>query len=637
MKLFANARPATLGACSLLAAALAGCASQPASDNHHSLSSQPASARGEHLLMLDDSHWLSVGPDAPIQLGQQGSNRADIWQGNWSGEFLDAKQHGEQIKVISLDDQQRLHLLTLNSRYELQQDALGPVVTQPLEGLCLYAPQGDALQLFLLDESATAQQLMLSVDGKGPKASLKTTLLRSFATAPGAEYCVTDDQRDQLYISEQATGVWAMNARAESDPSRAMIDLTQPFGHIREEAGALSIQQGSLWLAEAKSNQLHQYRLSDRQYLGNWQLPEDIKIDTLLSLSDGKLSGAMNKHDKSLVTLQLPSVAASVDNSHIVNIAASQETDPVGTLGDAADDPAIWVNPHNPQQSRVLGTNKKHSLNVYDLQGKQLQELAVGRVNNVDVRQGFSLRGKPMDIATASHRDLIGISMFSIDPKSGKVAEAGVIPTSLKSVYGLCMYKNQAGDIFTIINSEDGHFEQYQITDSANGWQGKLVRQFAVATQPEGCAADDRNQRLFLGEENRAVWTLDAEPDASTAMTEVAGVGDVLVADIEGMDIYQTADANYLVVSSQGNDSYAVYSADAPYQYLGRFRVGMNADKGIDGASETDGLTVTSANLGADYPQGMLVVQDGRNLMPEQSQNFKYVDWRSIQQQLKLR
>jgi 3-phytase len=26
----------------------------------------------------------------------------------------------------------------------------------------------------------------------------------------------------------------------------------------------------------------------------------------------------------------------------------------------------------------------------------------------------------------------------------------------------------------------------------------------------------------------------------------------------------------------------------------------------------------------------MMVVQDGRNLMPEQNQNFKYIDWREI-------
>ena len=34
--------------------------------------------------------------------------------------------------------------------------------------------------------------------------------------------------------------------------------------------------------------------------------------------------------------------------------------------------------------ARILGTNKKQGLLVYDLQGKQTQLLEVGRLNNVD-------------------------------------------------------------------------------------------------------------------------------------------------------------------------------------------------------------------------------------------------------------
>ncbi|MBQ0725779.1 MAG: phytase, partial [Thalassolituus oleivorans] len=37
-----------------------------------------------------------------------------------------------------------------------------------------------------------------------------------------------------------------------------------------------------------------------------------------------------------------------------------------------------------------------------------------------------------------------------------------------------------------------------------------------------------------------------------------------------------------------------------------------------------------------DYPQGLLVVQDGRNLLPNEKQNFKYVSWHEIQSSLNL-
>ena len=56
--------------------------------------------------------------------------------------------------------------------------------------------------------------------------------------------------------------------------------------------------------------------------------------------------------------------------------------------------------------------------------------------------------------------------------------------------------------------------------------------------------------------------------------------------------------------------------------------------RGIDGVSETDGLEVTSAALGPDFPQGLMVAQDGRNIAPEERQNFKFVSWADIIQAL---
>ncbi|WP_369857376.1 phytase [Candidatus Thalassolituus haligoni] len=603
---------------------------------------------GEHLLVLPGHHSFSIGPDSPAQLTDTQTGQPD-WQASWRGELLDAREmtaNGQTvIKIVSLDQQNQLHLLTLvastdtKSGYTLQQDAVSAPLQQPLEGLCLYAPLSNSqpanLQLFLLGEDAMARQLVLNPAANGSASpphttQLNTTLLRQFATAPGAQYCVADDQRDTLYISEESVGVWRMNARAESDAAREMIDLTHPFGHIQGQAGAITLSQGSLWLAESEGHRLHQYQQDNGRYLGHTLLAETIAIDTLLTLPQDTRAGALDKHSGSLITLELPSLPAIEVTDVITTVVANGETQPVKKAGDAADDPAIWVNPNQPDASRVLGTNKKQGLYVYDLDGTELQELLVDRVNNVDLRQGFHYRNQPMDIAAASQRDRHSIALFRIQPQTGVVSSAGEIVTTLDDVYGLCMYQNRARQVFVFINDQDGRYQQYQILDSATGWQGQLVREFAVASQPEGCAADDRAQRLFVGEENRAVWTLPAEPDATTEMLEIASVGEWLHADIEGMDIYQTATANYLLVSSQGNDSYVLFNATPPYQYIGRFRVGLNAAKGIDGASETDGLTISSAFLGDQYPLGMLVVQDGRNLMPEQNQNFKYIDWREI-------
>ncbi|MEE4195997.1 MAG: phytase, partial [Bacteroidales bacterium] len=68
------------------------------------------------------------------------------------------------------------------------------------------------------------------------------------------------------------------------------------------------------------------------------------------------------------------------------SITPDNETDPVKAEKgvDAADDPAIWVNNENPEKSLVLGTNKVSGIHVYDLNGRELQFLEVGCLNNVD-------------------------------------------------------------------------------------------------------------------------------------------------------------------------------------------------------------------------------------------------------------
>ena len=73
-----------------------------------------------------------------------------------------------------------------------------------------------------------------------------------------------------------------------------------------------------------------------------------------------------------------------------VPVLAAAETPPVGTAArDAADDPAIWVDPRDRTRGVILGTDKQAGLYVYDLAGRQRQYLAGGRPNNVDLRDAF--------------------------------------------------------------------------------------------------------------------------------------------------------------------------------------------------------------------------------------------------------
>lgn len=311
------------------------------------------------------------------------------------------------------------------------------------------------------------------------------------------------------------------------------------------------------------------------------------------------------------------------------------QTEPVARTGDAADDPAIWRNPSDAAGARILGTNKKQGLLVYDLQGKQLQLLEVGRLNNVDVRQDVIVGGRRLDLAVATQRDDNSVMLFTI-AADGVVTPAGAFPTGLDNIYGMCLYRPQDGGLEAFINDKDGSFLHYRIEADGKAMSGKLLRRFKVGSQPEGCVVDDRNERLFLGEEKRGVWTVSARGDAPAKLSMVIPVGPQLVADVEGMGLYHGDKGDYLIVSSQGDNSYLVLDAKAPYKVRGSFRVGFNVEAGIDGTSETDGLEVSSANFGGPYGKGMLVIQDGYKRLPDGPQNFKYVAWEDVAKALQL-
>src|SRR5690606_30800779 len=123
-----------------------------------------------------------------------------------------------------------------------------------------------------------------------------------------------------------------------------------------------------------------------------------------------------------------------------------RQTEPVRTPGDAADDPAIRVHPRDVSLRRVLGTNKQRGLSVYDLQGRELQSLPVGRLNNVDLRQGVHMDGHsvPVDLAVATHRDDDALAVFTIDER-GEVTEVDRLATDLDDIYGVCLYRPAGG------------------------------------------------------------------------------------------------------------------------------------------------------------------------------------------------
>jgi 3-phytase len=314
------------------------------------------------------------------------------------------------------------------------------------------------------------------------------------------------------------------------------------------------------------------------------------------------------------------------------NVAAVVETDPVPSPDDAADDPAIWVDRNDPARSTVIGTDKDGGLAVYDLAGKQLQYLPDGELNNVDLRDGFPLGGASVTLVTAGNRSNNTIAIYTVNPDTRLLEEAAASNLSPQlQTYGSCMYRSEkTGKFHYFVTSEDGKVEQWELFAAGQKVDGRRVRSLRVSSeQLEGCVADDEMSRLYVGEEENGIWRYGAEPGDGDARTKIdsTGSGGHLVADVEGLTIaYGQGDDGYLVASSQGDNSYVVYERGGENTFVHRFQI--RDGNGIDGTEDTDGIDVTTADLGEAFADGLFVAQDGEN--DSGNQNYKLVPWATI-------
>jgi 3-phytase len=551
------------------------------------------------------------------------------------------------VATVFLPEQQP-GLITLDTTSGEMRELLRlPVPSFKIENLCLSLDSANNLSLYLLDERGTAEHWLL-LDAKGNQ---RIHHLRNLPIPPNSKSCAVDDQQDLLFIAEESVGIWAYGASVETAPGRRVVDMAAPHGKLMAGAEAIRVvPQGLLAIAPEDKSLLvyntanNNFHLQQQISLNNIVEPETVTaqhnpatgmLDVLIYDEDA------NRHQQ--LQMKWKTAPLAKPALPIVSVTADVQTQVMARFGDAADDPAIWINKKHPQKSRVIGTNKQQGLFIYDLQGREVQHFNTGKLNNVDVRYAVPFGNKIVDIAVATNRDDNSLAIYIIDPKNGKLTFSGSVATDLEDIYGFCLYQNNKGITYAIPNAKNGEFQQIQLTavsdqtqKNAFIWQGNKVRRFFVKSQPEGCVADDKTGRLFVGEEDQAVWTIGAEPDAGTQLELVLSAGDLLVADVEGLGIYQGTNKNYLVVSSQGNNTYLILDATAPYKTRGVIRIDMDAEKAIDGVSETDGLEVTHANLGGVFTEGMLVVQDGHKVMPEAPQNFKYVSWKKIRTALAL-
>ncbi|WP_049565419.1 phytase [Nonomuraea sp. SBT364] len=361
------------------------------------------------------------------------------------------------------------------------------------------------------------------------------------------------------------------------------------------------------------------------------------------------------------------------------------------------DDPAIWAHPSDSEDSVVIATAKEGGLFVHDLDGRQIQHIPApaapgpddepGRFNNVDVTYGFHGR----DLAVVSDRGRDQLRLYAVDDGRLTDVTAPGAPfvfndtheqvNDAETAYGLAAWKDSTGTYALVSRRHKTSIGLVKLLPEANGKVGyQLVRTIGLPAsftlpdgrpwtpcmepdelaQVEGMVVDQQRDVLYAAQEDVGVWRMRADLTGTPVLMDkvreygVPGTYDPateecapgadpgfggrhLTADAEGLTIYYREDGKgYLLASSQGDSTFAVYRREGGNAYLGQFRIG--AGGGIDGAEHSDGATVLNLPLG-DFDEGLFVSHDGANTpaVPDrENTNFKFAEWDDIADELDL-
>lgn len=324
-----------------------------------------------------------------------------------------------------------------------------------------------------------------------------------------------------------------------------------------------------------------------------------------------------------------------------------------------------------------------------------------GRFNNVDVVQGVKVGGKKVDLAVASDRGRDQLHIFTIDAKklaAGKDPLTDVTAADVPflfnenqaqvnekaNAYGLDLYQGKDDEPLAMVSQElrstianvelkaKGSKITYKVTAKANlptSFDLPDGTTFTPCQDPgeeafsEGIFVDTENDVAYVAQETVGLWrmdpdltkfkpelfdkakefgvpaTFDVEADECVVSGKDPGFGGKnLSTDIEGTTLFDAGDGKgYLIVSSQGNNTIAVYDRQDDNAFIGTFRISTGKGE-VDSVEETDGMTVTNVPLG-QFKEGLMVTQDGANTPdvaggeggePRENSNFKFVSWGTV-------
>ena len=283
------------------------------------------------------------------------------------------------------------------------------------------------------------------------------------------------------------------------------------------------------------------------------------------------------------------------------------------------DDPAIWVNPDNPAESIVFGTDKETNGGVYafDLDGKIIAEKSIKNIqrpNNVDLEYGFTLNDSTQtDILVFTEREKQQIRMFSVPDM--QPLDGGGFPVfedaegfEQNLPMGIAIYKSpKDSKFYAVVGRKTGPTEnylyQYALESDSTGVKATLVRKFGKFSgqkEIEAIAVDDENGFVYYSDEGVCIRKYYAEP--SKGNKEISCFGsEYFLEDIEGIAIATYEDGEgYIIVSNQQKGEFNIFS-----------RKDNSFVKAVNLTTlETDGCEVVTVPLNDTFTNGLFVAMN---------------------------
>lgn len=348
---------------------------------------------------------------------------------------------------------------------------------------------------------------------------------------------------------------------------------------------------------------------------------------SLIGCSEAELT-----HDERLESAK---AAKSLVSDQVTHVIATE------SVPNDADDPAIWVNKLEPENSLIFGTDKAEGnggIYVFNLEGRVVQSFTgIDRPNNIDIEYGFQLGDRTVDLAVATERVAQQLRIYAISP-NGEIEEVTGSTRVFRSrtgdeaaPMGVGIYVNEEGEFYAIVSAKSGqdgeYLEQHKLVENNGRIDTQYVRsfgKFSGGKEIEAVCVDNRTGIVYYSDEDFGIRAYYADPNHPQASEEIINFGhEHYIGDREGLTTYVRSGIPYLLNSDQveGGSRIFVYNLPAGRPPLLFRIIPIDAD-------DTDGIAATHESLGEKFPDGILVAMNSKD------RNFLIYDLREIQQRL---